>query len=61
MVAFWLFLKELIENFTKFEVIVYFRLLEEIDTIFQNTKVYEGLQHGGKQKFLSLPFKDLEV
>ena len=49
MAAFCLILQKVIENF------------EEIDTIFKITIVYEGLQHGCKQKSVALLVKDLEI
>ena len=49
---------KIFRNLKSSEILTYLR---KIDTIFEKTIVYEGLQHGCKQKSVSLLVKDLET
>ena len=49
------------QNIDKIKSIVNLQLLRKTDTIFKKTIVYEGLQHGGKQKSVVLLVEDLEI
>ena len=58
-----IFLKELMENLKNQNHGIYIPvyIVEEYDTIFKNTIVYEGLQYDGRQKSVALLVQDLEI